>query len=251
MRKIFFTVIALLVTFLTNICLARSVSVTELEDFFGNWYDSKGNLVLTIGSDYRINGCIILSVDFDGTDYFTVKIAENNGYRDIILGGFGNLGCEDFIPNAYHRMLEVDKEFVLRDSKQQKYFESVGGIYLGMDKDQVFSLYGQPSSINSRNWNNSSVEKDSVWEYDNEGFSVFFERGVVTSIKIYNNSNKQFDWSGFTANNSKYDFERKYKSKFSGRNLMRIRHGEMITIVNNYIGLSIIDPYNAGFSYAD
>lgn len=251
MKKIFFAVIALLVAFSTNICFARSVSVTELEDFFGNWYDSKGNLVLTISSDYRINGCIILSVDFDGTDYFTVKIVEDNGYKDIILGGFGNLVCEDFIPNAYHRMLEVDREFVLRDSKQKKYFESVGGIYLGMDKDQVRSLYGQPSSINSRNWNNSSVEKDSVWEYNNEHFSVFFECGVVTSIKVYNNSKKRFDWSGLNANNSKYDFERKYSSKFSSRNLMKIGHGEMIAIGNNYVVLSIIDPYNIGFAYAD
>lgn len=251
MRKIFLAVILLFVAFSANICSARSVSVTELEDFFGNWYDSKGNLVLTISNDYRINGCIILSVDFDGTDYFTVKIAEDNGYKDIILGGFGNLVCEDFISNAYHRMMEVDKEFVLRDSKKQKYFESVGGIYLGMDKDQVRSLYGQPSSINSRNWNNSSVEKDSVWEYNNEHFSVFFERGVVTSIKVYNNSKKRFDWSGLNANNSKYDFERKYRSKFSSRNLMKIGHGEMIAIGNNYVGLLIIDPYNIGFAYAD
>ena len=95
------------------------------------------------------------------------------------------------------------------------------------------------------------MEKDSVWEYNNEHFSVFFERGVVTSIKVYNNSKKRFDWSGLNANNSKYDFERKYRSKFSSRNLMKIGHGEMIAIGNNYVGLLIIDPYNIGFAYAD
>ena len=242
MRMIFFTVIALFVAFSANVCSARSVSVTELKPFFGKWYDSKGNLVLTISSDYRINGCVILSVDFDGTDNFTVKIAENNGYRDIILGGSGNLYCEDFIPSAYYRMIVVDDKIILRDSKQQKYFEAVGGIYLGMDKDQLLSLYGQPSNIDTRR---------STWKYSNLGFDIHFGLNIVTGITIYSNGNKKFDWSGLTANDSKYDFERKYKSKFSSRNLMRIGHGEMIAIGNNYVGLSIINPYNAGFSYAE
>lgn len=245
MRKIFFTVIALIVALSAN-GLAyspplREVSVTDLRIFIGNWYDTKGNLVLTISNDYKINGCTILAVYFDGYDYYTAKIIENNGYRNIKFGGYGNTHCESFIPGAYHRRLLVDDKIILRDSKQQRYFESVGGIYLGMDKDDVIKLYGQPSSVDGNR---------NIWKY-REGFDVQFQAGVVNSITIYKNSDRRFDRSGLSANNSKADFERKYNSKFSSRNLMVIGHGEMIFARDNYVGLSTIDPYNAGFAYAN
>lgn len=236
MRKIFFTVIALLVAFSANVCSARSVSVTELEDFFGNWYDSKGNLVLTISNDYRINGCIILSVDFDGTDYFTVKIAENNGYRDIKIGGCGNPLSNRYFDssNAYHRMIIVDDKIILRDSKRQKYVESVGGIYFGMDKDQVLSIYGQPSSKTERGIG-------STWEYNKEGFVVKFYGDMVTSIVVYPHSNRCFDWSGLSANSSRFEFEHKYNEKIISRSIF-IGHGEVISISDNEVWLTILTP---------
>ena len=56
-------IIAFVVTFSINICSAEyySRSVTELNKMIGTWYDSKGNVALTIGSDYSINGCKVLA----------------------------------------------------------------------------------------------------------------------------------------------------------------------------------------------
>ena len=56
-------IIAFIVAFSVNICSAEyySRSVTELNKMIGTWYDSKGNVALTIGSDYSINGCKVLA----------------------------------------------------------------------------------------------------------------------------------------------------------------------------------------------
>lgn len=242
MRKIFLALIALLVVLSTSSCSARSVSVTELEDFFGDWYDSKGNLVLAISSDYRINGCIILSVDFDGTDYFTIRIAEKNGHRDIKMGGCGNPLSNRYFDssNAYHRMIVVDDKIVLRDSKRQKYVESVGGIYLGMDKDQVLSFYGRPSSKDEN-------RNCSTWKYNNLGLEVNFRLNIVTGITIYPYGNIKFDWSGLSAKSSSSDFEYKYNASMTGRGNIDIGHGELICINkirfgNNGVYLGIFTP---------
>ena len=69
-------------------CQAQSISVTQFLNYVkpGNWYDTNGNLVLKIGSDYTINGCKILSVNQDWADTaisYTVRIFENNGYRNM------------------------------------------------------------------------------------------------------------------------------------------------------------------------
>lgn len=177
------SLIAIAIFIPAMICQASPALVKELKNISGNWYDTNGNLVLTISSDYKINGGTVLDVEINEGDY-QIKIDEGISYRIINLGAFGSY-------EGYHEMrilgnLASGNKIVLRKTKEPRYFESVGGIYLGMDKNQVASLYGTPSSDNSQYGR-------TTWKYDNEGFSVEFDCGVVTGITIYSYGDRRFD----------------------------------------------------------
>lgn len=209
----------------------QSGSVTDLRYIVGNWYDTRGNLVLNIGNDYSINGCKILSVGWagDSAAMYKIRIAERNGYRDIELMHYGG---------DYHETLAINwtgnNGYALRRTKNPRYFESVGGIYLGMDKNQVISLYGQPSKVeNNGRW--------STWRYDKEGFDVGFDCNIATSITIYSSGDRRFDWSGLSCNSSLKDFKYKYNVSYVSQFIygpthtngfrFRIGHAESISIV--------------------
>lgn len=208
----------------------RSVPLTNLDSIVGNWYDSKGNLVLTISKDYKINGCKVIAAYFyeygDNHNYIDVlpthsiasyvyRIIEQNGYRDIEIEYYGS---------HYHEILVVDAgKMVLRKTKIQQYYESVGGIYLGMDKSQVLNLYGQPASINPniQSRYNATTKKTENFspkysgytlKYDKEGFDVKIVGDMVVSLKIYRNSNRHFDITGLSARDSYETFKEKYKA---------------------------------------
>ncbi len=217
----------------------RSVPVTYLKEIIGNWYDTKGNLVLTISNDYKLNGCSIVSVGFtaDTTAFYKVRIAERSGYRDI---EFLNTGSER---NSYHEVLVLNYEgnnpLVLRRTKEPRYVESIGGIYLGMDKNQVASLYGQPSNATARYQSNT-------WTYNNEGFEVGFYYGAVTAVTIFKNGNRRFDWSGLSANSSRADFEYKYNSRVNQRGNLNLGHGELINIESDRVSLRV---FTSGYRF--
>ena len=210
----------------------ESVPVTYLKDIVGNWYDTKGNLVLTISSDRKINGCPIMSVGYEGDTAAFYKIVINEGNRNRTL----ELEYSGSAESGYYEEITLNKN-VLRRTKNPKYFESIGGIYLRMDKDQVISLYGEPSK-KSTNYDNST------WEYKNLGLKIIFYLNVVREITIYGYGDRKFDRSGLSANNSMSDFERKYSSSFSTRGNIRIGHGELINFNrnNNSVTLSVFPP---------
>ena len=111
----------------------------------GNWYDHKGNLVLSIHNGY-INGCkVINEYNAVGGDpgSCTFRIVENAGYRDINLSWHGY---------DIHRMVTMDNDKTLYSTSKPQYFESIGGIYLGMNKDDLLYLYGKPSKIKTYNY---------------------------------------------------------------------------------------------------
>ena len=212
-----------------------SVPVTNLKDIVGNWYDTKGNLVLTISSDYKINGCSIMSVGFTGDSaaFYKIRINEGNSYKDIEIRDDGYID--------YHKHLLLNESTYLRSSKNPKYIESVGGIYLGIGKDEVLKLYGEPSKIEN------NYDYDSTWKYNNDGFDVMFAADAVIRIKIYSYGTRKFDWSGLSPKNSESEFARKYNCKIlhssrGNETTFLIGHGEAITVENNSVTL---------FSYPD
>ena len=235
MKKFFTALTVALVVVISAHCSAadyRPVSVTYLKSIIGNWYDAKGNLVLSISNDYKINGCTVMSVDYvaDMVGMYKVKVDEGNRYRTIELMYGESQNSSD------HEILMLNhgsnNEIALRKTKEPRYFESVGGIYLGMGKDEVLKLYGQPSRI----------ENKIIWKYNKEGFDVRIWGGVVFSITIYKNGNRRFDWSGLSANSSKADFAYKYNSEVDHRGSIRIGHGEVIRIYKDSVLLEIILP---------
>ena len=228
--------IALIVTFSANICAANSwsVPITRLEHFVGTWYDSKGNLILTISKDYKINGCTVLATY--GVDYFRpvffnegnllCKIDEGNSPRDIYLDDY-------FIENKdYHDMIVLNGKMILRRTKEPRYVESIGGIYLGMGQDEVLRLYGQPSSVI-----NDGLR---TWKYNQQKFDVQFYADVVHKIIIHKGGDRCFDWSGLSANSSKAEFEHKYNGTFDSRNRINIGHCERIRLEGDAVSLELL-----------
>lgn len=222
-----------------------SVPVTDLKYVLGNWYDAKGNLVLTISNDYKINGCTVLSVKagYDTAALYEIKINEGTGYRDIVLCTDGSVQDVATNPKGNHEWLILNfhenNEITLRKTKEPHYFESVGGIYLGMHKDDVTKLYGQPSSVETDRWS------EATWKY--RGFDVLIRGEVVHAITIYPYGDRRFDWSGLSARSSVADFEYKYNSKVSSRGNINIGHGELIRLNkirfgNNGVYLGIFTP---------
>lgn len=230
----------------------RSMPLTSLDRIVGNWYDSKGNLSLTISEDYKINGCKVIAAYFyeygdnhNGIDFLPThsiasevyRIIEQNGYRDIEIEHYGS---------SYHEMLVVDAgKMILRKTKDQKYYESVGGIYLGMNKNQVLALYGSPSSesrniqyrYNARTKNTEKFFSEYggyTWKYDKEDFDVKIMGDMVISVKIYQNSNRHFDITGLSVRDLPETFKDKYDAKVFVRfNRLNIGYGEEINFSRN------------------
>ena len=221
MKKIFLMFVALVVALSANLCSAAinhygPASITDLKDYIGNWYNTDGDLILTLSSDYRINGFRIVSVGYvgDTVAFYKVQITNGSSYENVYLQTFGSYA-------GNHEMLILNEQVALRKTKEPYYFESVDGIYLGMDQDQVVARCGQPSSV-------ESDHRYTTWKYDNLGLDLNFEWNVVSGITIYPYSNKRFDRSGLSANSSQADFERKYNTSMSRRGNFDIGHGELI-----------------------
>lgn len=205
---------------------AMNVPINRLNRLAGNWYDSKGKLVLSIGNDGKINGHPVSSIHlnttfrlvFFGPAVWVCRVATNGSYTNIIID---DGGLDD------HRMMIYNGKFALRKDKVQKYYESVGGIYLGMDKDQVVSLYGTPSKT-------ETVRQYEYWTYNNEGFKLTFVGNVVTCITFYKNGNRRFDKSGLSALDTLETYQNFYGAEhFTSSRTLLIGHGEGISVDKN------------------
>ena len=84
-----------------------------------------------------------------------------------------------------------------------KHFESVDGIYLGMEMREVRRLYGEPDCEDGR-------FPYQGWSYVKEGVSVYFYGGIVDGIRIKKGSRKTFDRSGLNADSSRDSYAAYY-----------------------------------------
>jgi len=229
-------IIFCVVIFSTN-CQAGDVN--RLEDIIGNWYDTNGNLALTISKDYSINGCKILNCELFGfTNYvagirYDLKIIEKTGVRDLILEYVSSSTAKKFSERNFHEMLIIDCQNFYYREKNRYHYESVGGIYLGMKKNEVLKLYGEPSAVEKTPYVYNSWE----FKYKNDGFDVQIVGDRVFSIKIYDYSNRKFDISGLSARDSEESYKRFYKPKaYVGirGSVFYIGNGELIVPPNKY-----------------
>ena len=237
--KIF--VLALLVIIPAN-CSAGDVH--NLKNIIGDWYDTNGNLVLSVTSDYSINGCKILNCELFGFTNCTagirydLKIIEKTGVRDLILEYVSSSTAKKFSEENYHEMIIIDtKNFYYRE-KNQRHYESVGGIYLGMKKDEVLKLYGEPSSV-EKDPNYNRYE----FKYKNDGFDVEFVGDRVFEIIIYDYGNRKFDISGLSARDSEESYKRFYKPKADvgiRGSVFYIGNGELIVTPSRHNNFAIL-----------
>ena len=237
--KIF--VLALLVIIPAN-CSAGDVH--NLKNIIGDWYDTNGNLVLSVTSDYSINGCKILNCELFGLTNciagirYDLKIIEKTGVRNLILEHVSSYTAKKFSEKDFHEMIIIDCQNCYYREKNQRHYESVGGVYLGMKKNEVLKLYGEPSSVER----NSKGYNECTFKYKNDGFDVRFVGDRVFTIKIYDYGNRKFDISGLSARDSEESYKRFYKPKAdvgARGSVFYIGNGELITPLGNSAILSV------------
>ena len=209
-----------------------------MQRFEGQWFNSKGTPVLTFHGK-TINGCEITDIANLAGGYSVAAgdflIVENNGYRKLRIA-FDFTSSNPFL---------VFNGETLRKTTEIKHYESVGGVYLGMSKQQVLSLYGKPDSI----LNDIDTDKylrftraDS-WFYKT-GWAVTFYGDTVDRIAIFRGGSKRFDRTGYDCEFTRYDYQRKYGMKSAPGSFPRqIADGEYIYMDENtpcqYVVLTI------------
>lgn len=157
----------------------------------GDWYDASGNKVLSISNGY-INGCRIV----DGADFVggypgagVFIIQEAQGRKAIHLQWLGN---------GEHKTLIMNKKDQLTNQLQKEHYESVHGVYLGMNRQAVIDLLGTPSSIEKMYSRETLI-------YTNLGLKIVTEHNMVTVITL-TGKDARFAKSGLSIDSSMLDY---------------------------------------------
>lgn len=197
----------------------------------GEWYDARGNKVLTISNGY-INGCRIV----DGADFVggypgagVFIIQEAQGRKAIHL---------EWLGNGEHRTLIMNKKDQLTNRLQKEHYESVRGVHLGMTRQQVIDLLGMPSS--------SDVRGRETLRYEDLGLSIDIDHNMVVVITI-TGKGSHFDKSGLGVDASMIEYYNFYQfnrmpselSKDIFQGPFSIGHGEYIFFSGKEISLTV------------
>ena len=197
----------------------------------GEWYDARGNKVLTISNGY-INGCLIVGgADFvggyPGAGVFIIQEAQ--GRKAIHL---------EWLGNGEHRTLIMNKKEQLTNRLQKEHYESVRGVHLGMTRQQVIDLLGMPSS--------SDVRGRETLRYEDLGLSIDIDHNMVVVITI-TGKGSHFDKSGLGVDASMIEYYNFYQfnrmpselSKDIFQGPFSIGHGEYIFFSGKEISLTV------------
>lgn len=197
----------------------------------GEWYDARGNKVLTISNGY-INGCLIVGgADFvggyPGAGVFIIQEAQ--GRKAIHL---------EWLGNGEHRTLIMNKKDQLTNRLQKEHYESVRGVHLGMTRQQVIDLLGMPSS--------SDVRGRETLRYEDLGLSIDIDHNMVVVITI-TEKGSHFDKSGLGVDASMIEYYNFYQfnrmpselSKDIFQGPFSIGHGEYIFFSGKEISLTV------------
>ena len=225
------------------LCMCSSIAVDAYQNsldstirasnkIVGDWYDTSGNKVLTISNGY-INDCpIVDGADFvggyPGAGVFIIQEAQGRKAIHLQWMGYGE-----------HKTLIINKKVPLSTIPQRQHYESVNGVYLGMNKQEVMNLLGVPSEpIDSRG--------RETLKYSNWGISIEFDHGIVTVINLIGD-NAHLDKSGLTKSSSLIDYYNFYQfsrmpselSKEDFQGCFSIGYGEYIAFDNGNVSLTI------------
>lgn len=148
----------------------------------GDWYNTKGDLVLTV-EGAAINGSAVTDIE-DYTDGYPRKgkftIREQAGDRVMSL---------DLMGHKSHQYLIMDNTTPLRRSIHGDHYESIGGVYLGMTQSDLEAAYGQADST-------VPDQDTSRLIFDSHHMDVYLRAGIVIGVRIYDGSDLKFEQSG-------------------------------------------------------
>lgn len=167
----------------------------------GTWYDLKGNPTFVFDG-MSVNGCPIVGLyggaGGGGNIGFIVRIVEKSGYRDLQLV-FQFLSKDPSV--AHQTMYYQGKAY--RRTPSPVYYETIGGLGLGMSKDDVIERYGNPDDISIKN-------NRTFWMYSKLGMKLEFRYDELCSIRIYKYGDRRFDRTGFNCYNSLDEYREAY-----------------------------------------
>ena len=233
MKKLFITISMLLLMSITVVANAGNMDfvMRTLARLQGQWYSMDDAPRLTIKGNeltYMSRQFIIQDIDNPaggGSNFncdFILKTP--NGKMGKSSVSVSNLGSD---PKATHQHLTLDGITFKRN--QQDYFESIGGIYLGMTRAKLISLYGQPD-----------IDKGREIGYSRLGLTVRMTNNVIDGITMYSYGNRRLDRSGLSANSSPYEFQQAYGMSGLPRGLGNsIGHNEYIWLENSSVGKTV------------
>lgn len=186
----------------------------------GDWYNTSGNLILSIHG-HSINGCNI--------EFFR-DCAGSSGQADGMIAiredaGLRLLHLSWHITNQKNDFIIVNDTQTLHRSSTDYYYESVHGVHLGMSAKEARSILGNPTFIDSSGYR-------SKWHYSDSKMVLEFASGSIEAIKLYRGCPYTFDISGLNSDNDIGDFTNfyQYKTSYRGENMsaMQIGNGEYI-----------------------
>lgn len=174
----------------------------------GDWYDSKGRKLVTVG-DMQINDCKIEGIyDLAGGGGLaggTFRLQENGQEWDVRLDW--NISKSDL------DSLSVNGNQTLhRTANAAADLETVGGVCLGMMPEQVEQKLGKPSSNLGKD--NAVTAGDYTfskgWYYPDKGLIIVFGNGSVEGIALLKSSKLRFEKSGLNCQSSLEEYAKAY-----------------------------------------
>ncbi len=180
---------------LGGLCFAYEETVFPPE-LKGIWADIGGERTIHI-TDTGINGDRLEGID-------QIVGGSDRGSGTAVFTRRGSLisaeiSWDTVSPNYKIFALEGDTYYQLTG----KYFESVGGVYLGMKKSDVVKVYGEPDAYDGEGMYQT-------WKYADDKVQIEFCYDVVDGIVLEKGSPRTFDRSGLGAGNPFSDYSAYY-----------------------------------------
>ena len=200
----------------------------------GEWYNTKGDLVMTIEGT-TINGSAVTDAE-NYTDGYprkgTFTVHEQAGNRAMTL---------DLMGHKSHQYLIVDNTMPLRRSLHGDHYESIGGCYLGMTETDLETVLGQPDS---------SVEDQGTTRliFSRHDMDTYLKAGMVIGIRIYKGCDLKFDKSGLGVADTAESYAKAYGWETTPTvptdageisRAYKLPQGEYLRFGQNFVQLSI------------
>ena len=140
----------------------------------GDWYNTKGDLVLTV-EGAAINGSAVTDIE-DYTDGYPRKgkftIREQAGDRVMSL---------DLMGHKSHQYLIMDNTTPLRRSIHGDHYESIGGVYLGMTQSDLEGLTDRLTALSLIRIRHALSSAVTIWTFTFEPASSL-AYGFTTAV---------------------------------------------------------------------